>query len=122
MPQSKKTNDKIPTTAIEKIKNIQLAVDAYKDSTSDFSLRAAASLHHYLKNSISNHLDNTLKHEYISDIYVEQQKFSPAEEIALVNHILDYYKSALSLDVKLLHYYVNKLCRLKRDNESVEKN
>jgi hypothetical protein len=97
-------------------------VDAYKDPTSDFSLRAAASLYHYLKNSMFNHFNDTLKHEYISDIYVEQQKFSPAEEIALVNHILDYYKSALSLDVKLIHYYDNKLCRLKRDNESVEKN
>jgi hypothetical protein len=72
MPQSKKVNDKIPTTAIEKIKNIQLTVDTYKNSTSGFSLRAAASLYHYLKDSISNHLNHTPKYEYASDIYVEQ--------------------------------------------------
>jgi hypothetical protein len=71
MPQSKKTNDKVHTTAI-KIKNIQLTVNTYKDPISDLSLRAAASLHYYLKDSISNHLDDTPKYEYASNIYVEQ--------------------------------------------------
>jgi iron-sulfur cluster repair protein YtfE (RIC family) len=97
-------------------------VDAYKDPTSDFSLRAAASLYHYLKNSMFNHFNDTLKHEYAFNIYVEQQKLSPAEKTALINHILNYYKSALLLNVELLHYYVNKLCRLKGDDESVKKN
>jgi hypothetical protein len=71
MPQSKKANDKVPITANEKIKNIQLTVNTYKNPTSDLSLRAAVSLYHYLKDSISNYLNNTPKHEYAFNIYVE---------------------------------------------------
>jgi hypothetical protein len=121
MPQSKKANDKVPTTTIKKIKNIQLIMDTYKNPISDFLLRAAASLNHYLKNSIFNYFNNTPKYEYISDIYVEQQKFSLAEEIAFINYIFNCYKSVLFLNVELLHYYVNKLCRLKEDHEPIEK-
>jgi hypothetical protein len=71
MPQSNKVNDKIPTTATEKAKNIQLAVNMYKDPTSDFLLRAVVSLYHYSKNLISNHFNDTPKHEYASNVYVE---------------------------------------------------
>ena len=95
---------------------------AYKNPTSSLLLRAAASLYHYSKNSITNHLNDTPKHEYVSDIYIEQQKLTPAEEKALINHIINYYKLILPLDVELLYYYVNELCRVKKDNELVEKN
>jgi hypothetical protein len=68
MPQSKKTNDKVSTTAIKKAEGIQLAVDTYKDLTSGFSLRAAASLYYYLKNSIFNHFNDTFTYLPISSI------------------------------------------------------
>jgi hypothetical protein len=59
MPKVKKANTKIVRKAVEKAQNIQLAVKAYKNPTSSLLLRAAASLYHYSKNSITNHLDNT---------------------------------------------------------------
>src|SRR6266536_5180970 len=95
---------------------------AYKDPTSGLLLRVAASLYHYSKDLITNHLNDTPKYEYISDIYIEQQKLTPAEEKALINHIINYYKLILPLDIKLLHYYANKLCRVKGDNKPIEKN
>jgi iron-sulfur cluster repair protein YtfE (RIC family) len=97
-------------------------VEAYKNPISDLSLRAAASLYHYSKDSITNHLDDTPQVEYAPDIYVEQQKLSPAEEIALINHIIEYYQSMLPLNVELLYYYANKLCRAKGDHTPVGKN
>ena len=95
---------------------------AYKDPTSNLLLRAAASLYHCSKDSITNHLNDTPKHEYTPDIYIEQQKLTPAEEKTLVDHIINYYKLMLPLDVELLHYYANELCRAKGDNKPVKKN
>ncbi len=95
---------------------------AYKDPTSSLLLRAAVSLYHYSKNLITNHFNDTPKHEYISDIYIEQQKLTPVEKKTLINYIINYYKLILPLDIELLYYYVNKLCRVKGDNELVEKN
>ena len=122
MPKVKKANTKIVRKAVEKAQNIQLAVKAYKDPTSGLSLRAAASLYHCSKDSITNHLDDTPQVEYAPDVYVEQQKLSPAEETALVNHIIECYQSMLPLDVELLHYYANELCRAKGDYTFVGKN
>ncbi len=95
---------------------------AYKDPTSGLLLRAAVSLYYYSKNLITNHLNDTPKYEYIFDIYIEQQKLTPAEEKVLIDHIINCYKSMLPLDIKLLYYYANKLCRAKGDNELVKKN
>jgi hypothetical protein len=64
---------------------------AYKDPTSGLLLRAAASLYHCFKDSITNYFDDTSQVEYAPNVYVEQQKLSPAEEIALVNHIIECY-------------------------------
>jgi len=97
-------------------------VKAYKDPTSGLSLRAAASLYHYSKDSITNHLNNTSQVKYAPDVYVEQQKLSPAEETALINHIIECYQSMLSLNIELLHYYANELCRAKEDHTPVRKN
>ena len=94
----------------------------YKNPISDFSLRAAASLYHYSKDSITNYLNDTPKHEYTPDIYIEQQKFTSAEKKTLINHIINYYKLILPLNIKLLHYYANKLCRAKGDNKLIKKN
>src|SRR5258708_14860869 len=82
MPKVEEPNTKAVRKALEKAKNIQLAVKAYKDPTSGLSLRAAASLYHCSKDSITNHLNDTPKHEYAPDVYIEQQKLSPAEEKA----------------------------------------
>ncbi len=59
---------------------------------------------------------------YASDVYIEQQKFTPAEEKALVDYIIDCYKLMLPLDVELLYYYANELCRAKGDNKLGGKN
>jgi hypothetical protein len=122
MPKVKKANTKTVRKADEKAQNIQLAVKAYKDPTSGLSLRAAVSLYHCSKDSITNHLDDTPQVEYAPDVYVEQQKLSPAEETALVNHIIECYQLMLPLDVELLHYYANELCRAKGDHTPVGKN
>jgi hypothetical protein len=122
MPKVKKANTKTVRKAVEKAQNIQLAVKAYKDPTSGLSLRAATSLYHCSKDSITNHLDDTPQVKYAPNIYVEQQKLSPAEETALVNHIIECYQSMLPLDIELLHYYANELCRAKGDHTPVKKN
>ncbi len=122
MPKVEEPNTKAVRKALKKAKNIQLIVKAYKNPTSGLLLRAAASLYYYSKDLITNHLNDTPKYEYTSNIYIEQQKLTPAEEKALVNHIIDCYKLILSLNVKLLYYYANELCRAKEDNELVEKN
>ncbi len=122
MPKVEEPNTKTIKKTLKKAKNIQLAVKAYKNPTSSLSLRAAVSLCHYSKNSITNHLNDTPKHEYTPDIYIEQQKLTPAEKKTLINHIINYYKLILPLDIKLLHYYANKLCRAKGNNKPVGKN
>ena len=71
MPKVKKTNTKTVKKAVEKTQNIQLAIKAYKDPTSNLSLRAAASLYYYFKDFITNHLNNTSQVKYTTDIYVE---------------------------------------------------
>ena len=71
MPRVKKANPKALRKAAEKARNIQLAVEAYKDPTSGLSLRAAASLYHCSKDSITNYLDDTPQVEYAPDVYVE---------------------------------------------------
>jgi len=71
MLKVKKANTKIVRKTVKKAQNIQLAMKAYKNPTSSLLLRAAASLYHYSKDSIINHLDNTLQVEYTPDIYVE---------------------------------------------------
>ena len=122
MPKVEEPNTKAVRKALKKAKNIQLVVKAYKDSISGLLLRAAASLYHYSKDSITNHLNDTPKHEYASDIYIEQQKLTPAEEKALIDYIINYYKLMLPLDVEFFYYYANELCRAKGDNELVKKN
>jgi hypothetical protein len=71
MPKVKKTNTKTVKKTVKKAQNIQLAVKAYKDPTSDLSLRAATSLYHCSKDSITNYLDNTPQIKYAPNIYVE---------------------------------------------------
>jgi hypothetical protein len=80
MPKVKKANPKALRKAAKKARNIQLAVEAYKNPISGLSLRAAASLYHYNKDSITHHLNNTLKHRYAPNIYIERQKLSPAKK------------------------------------------
>ena len=121
MPKIEEPNTKAVRKALKKAKNIQLAVKIYKDPIFGLLLRAATSLYYYSKNSITNYLNDTPKHEYISDIYIKQQNLSPAEKKALINHIIDCYKLMLPLDVELLHYYANELCRAKGDNKLLEK-
>ena len=72
MPKVEEPNTKAVRKALKKAKNIQLAVKAYKDPISGLLLRAAASLYHYSKNSINNHLNDTPKHEYTPNIYIKQ--------------------------------------------------
>src|SRR6266498_4583399 len=119
MPKVEEPNTKAVKKTLKKAKNIQLIIKAYKDPTSNLLLRAAASLYHYSKNLITNHLNDTSKHEYISNIYIKQQKLTPAEEKTLINHIINYYKSILLLNIELLYYYANKLCRAKGDNKLI---
>jgi len=97
-------------------------VKAYKDPTSSLLLRAAISLYHYSKDLITNHLNDTPKHEYTPNVYIKQQKLSFTEKKALINHIIDCYKLILPLDIKFLYYYANKLCRAKGNNKLIKKN
>jgi len=66
-------------------------VKAYKNPTSGLLLRAAASLYHCSKDSITNYFDDTPQVEYAPDIYVEQQKLSPAKKTTLINYIIECY-------------------------------
>jgi hypothetical protein len=112
MPKVIKANSKAIRKSVEKVKNIQLAVQAYKDPFLGLSLRAAASLYGYNKDSIINHLNNTPETSqirYAPDVYVERQLLNAAEETALCNHILECYQSHLSLDIELFHHYANEL-------------
>jgi hypothetical protein len=122
MPKVKKANPKALKKAAEKARNIQLAVKAYKDPISSLLLRAAASLYHYNKDSITHHLNDTPEHRYVPDIYIDRQKLSPAEKIAFISHIRECYQSILPVDVKLLHFYANELLRARGDDKSVRKN
>jgi hypothetical protein len=97
-------------------------VEAYKDPTSGLLLRAAASLYYCNKDSITHHLNNTPEHRYTPDVYIDRQRLSPAEEIALVSHIRECYQSILPVDVKLLYSYANELLRARRDDKPVRKN
>jgi hypothetical protein len=97
-------------------------VEAYKDPTSGLSLRAAVSLYHCNKDSITHHLNDTPEHRYAPDVYIDRQRLSPAEETALVSHIRECYQSMLPVDVKLLHSYANELLRARGDDEPVGKN
>ena len=72
MPKVEESNTKAVRKALEKTKNIQLAVKAYKDPIFGLLLRAAASLYHYSKDLIINYLNDTSKHEYTPDVYIEQ--------------------------------------------------
>jgi hypothetical protein len=98
MPKIKKANPKALRKAAEKARNIQLAVEAYKDPTSGLSLRAAASLYHCNKDSITHHLNDTPEHRYAPNVYIDRQRLSPAEKTALVNHIRECYQSMLPVD------------------------
>jgi hypothetical protein len=103
MPKAIKANSKAIRKSVEKAKNIQLAVQAYKDPSSGLSLRAAALLYGCNKDSITNHLNDTPKTSqirYAPDVYVERQLLNAAEETALCSHILD---------VELLHHHANEL-------------
>jgi hypothetical protein len=97
-------------------------MEAYKNLIFYLSLRAAASLYHYNKDSITHHLNNTPEHRYAPDIYIERQRLSPAKETALINHIRECYQSILLVNIELLHYYANKLLRAREDNELIGKN
>jgi hypothetical protein len=112
MPKAVKANSKAIRKSVEKAKNIQLAVQAYKDPFLGLLLRAAAFLYNCNKDSITNHLNNipeTSQIRYAPNVYVERQLLNTVEKTALCNHILECYQSHLSLDVELLHYYVNEL-------------
>jgi hypothetical protein len=58
MPKVIKANSKAIRKSVEKAKNIQLAVQAYKDPFSGLSLRAAASFYGCNKDSITNYLND----------------------------------------------------------------
>jgi glutaredoxin-related protein len=58
MPKVIKANSKAIRKSVEKAKNIQLAMQAYKDPSSGFSLRAAVLLYGCNKDSITNHLND----------------------------------------------------------------
>jgi hypothetical protein len=94
MPKVIKANSKAIRKSVEKTKNIQLAVQAYKDPSSGLSLRAAALFYDCNKNSITNHLNDTpeiSQIRYAPDIYVERQLFNAVKKTALYNHILECY-------------------------------
>ena len=120
MPRVKKANPKAVRKAAEKAKNIQLAVQAYKDPKNGLSLRAAAALYDCNKDSITNHLNDTpdtFKYKYAPDIYVERQLITAAEEAALCQHIRECYEAMLPVNVELLHYYANKLLREREEDQ-----
>jgi hypothetical protein len=72
MPKVIKAISRVIRKSEEKAKNIQLAVEAYIDSTSGFSLRAAAIIYGYSKISIINYFDNISRIRYASDVYIER--------------------------------------------------
>jgi hypothetical protein len=129
MPKVIKANSKAIRNSVKKAKNIQLAMQAYKNPFSGLSLRAAALFYDYNKDSITNHLNDTpeiSQIRYAPDVYVERQLFNAAEETALYNHILECYESHLSLDVELLYHYANELLQARlgplREEDKVRTN
>jgi hypothetical protein len=58
MPKVIKANSKAIRKSVEKTKNIQLAVQAYKNPSSDLSLRAAVLFYDCNKNSITNYFND----------------------------------------------------------------
>jgi hypothetical protein len=129
MPKVIKANSKAIRNSVEKAKNIQLAVQAYKNPSSGLSLRAAALLYGCNKDSITNHLNNTPETSqirYAPDVYVERQLLNTAKETALCNHILECYQSHLSLNVELFHHYANELLQARlgplREEDKVKTN
>jgi hypothetical protein len=129
IPKVIKANSKAIRKSVEKAKNIQLAVQAYKNPFSSLSLRATALLYNCNKNSITNHFNNipkTSQIRYMFDIYVERQLLNAAEKTALYNYIFEYYQSHLFFDVELFHHYTNKLLQARlgslRKENKVETN
>jgi hypothetical protein len=126
MPKIIKANSKAIRKSEKKAKNIQLAVEAYIDSTSGLLLRAAVIIYDYSKISIINHFDNIFRIRYTPDIYIERQLFTVTEETVLYNYIREYYQSYLFFDVELLYYYVNELLQARvgplPNNKKIEAN
>jgi hypothetical protein len=114
--------EKILSKADIKANNIFKTVEAYEAEDSDLSIRRAAALFHYSFASISNHINARKDVQYLSDLTVEYQKFTPIEETALKNYIHNYFQSEFSLSPKLLREYANKLYKAKGDFEKIGKN
>jgi predicted transcriptional regulator len=114
--------EKILSKTDIKTNNILKAVKAYETENSDLSIRRAATLFHYSSASISNYINARKDVQYLSDLAIKYQKFTPIEEAALKDHIHNFFQSELSLSPKLFRKYANKLCRAKRDFEKIRKN
>jgi hypothetical protein len=96
MARTKKAKkERVHTKTEEKAKNIQLVINAYQDSNSNLSMSAAAKIFNYSKDFISNHTNPYGEYGFLPDHYVESQKLSPSEELALIVHISDCYNAGL---------------------------
>jgi hypothetical protein len=91
---SKKVNrdrEKILLKADIKANNIFKAVEAYEAEDNDLSMRRAAAFFHYFSASISNHINAKKDVQYLLNLVVKYQKLTLIEEVALKNHIYDYF-------------------------------
>jgi hypothetical protein len=83
--------EKILSKADIKANNIFKAVEAYETEDSDLSMRRAAALFHYSPASISNHINAKKDVQYLPDLVIKYQKLISIEEIALKDHIHNYF-------------------------------
>ena len=114
MARTKKAKkEKVHTKAEEKAKNIQLAINAYQDPDSNLSINAAARIFNCSKDSISNHTNPYEKYGFLPDYYVESQKLSPPEKLALIVHISDCYNAGLSFNPKFFRTFANDIIKMK---------
>jgi hypothetical protein len=83
--------EKILSKADIKANNILKAVEAYEAENSNLIMRRVAALFHCFPASISNHINARKDVQYLSDLAVKYQKLIPIEEVALKDHIHDYF-------------------------------
>ena len=109
----KAKKERVHTKTEEKAKNIQLAINVYHDPDSNLLMSAAARIFNYFKNSISNHTNPYREYGFLPDHYVESQKLSLPEKLALLVHISDCYNAGLSFNPKLFRTFANDIIKMK---------
>ena len=76
-------------------------------------MSAAARIFNYSKDSISNHTNPYEEYGFLPDHYVESQKLSPPEKLALIVHISDCYNARLLFNPKLFRTFANNIIEMK---------